>query len=261
MDHSLFLQLEGVSIGYGGRSILSDIDLIVSKGAFLGIVGPNGGGKSTLLKTLLGIEKPTCGAVHKMAGLKVGYVPQRARLDSIFPLSALHVVQSGAMGTSFFKVASTKDSMRALERLGVPELGDVPFRDLSGGQQQRVLIARALVREPDLLVLDEPTAGMDIPSEKELLDFVEGLHRDSKMTVIMVVHQISLLVGRADRLAFVNKDIPLFEEDSMDRILSPEKLTTLYGYPMEIQSNDGKLVIAAASRENAASFPLEKGDI
>ena len=232
------VSLEGASIGYD-RPLLTGVDLAVEPGGFLGLVGPNGGGKTTLLRTLLGTLPPLAGRVLARPGLRFGYVPQRTRIDPIFPLSALEVVRSGGMGPKArggrrLASASAAEARAALARVGVGALTRRPFRDLSGGQQQRVLIARALVREPDLLVLDEPTAGMDIPSEHELLDFVSDLSAKHDAAVILVVHQLSLVAGRARRIAIVNKDLPLFAVGAARKLLTVERLSELYGVPLEV---------------------------
>jgi ABC-type Mn2+/Zn2+ transport system ATPase subunit len=251
------IALEGVAMGYGRAPILSGIDLALGAGDFLGLIGPNGAGKSTLLKTMLGILPPVAGRVRRRRDLRVGYVPQHSRIDPIFPLTAREVVRSGGIGTKppgsgRLRLASSsrEEAEEALTRLGIAHLGDRPLRDLSGGQQQRVLIARALVRRPDLLVLDEPTAGMDIPSEQELLDFVTALSRDEGLAVLLVVHQISLAAGRARRIAIVNKDLPIFAAGAADEILEDDRLSELYRHPMLVRRDaaQGHVYVRAGRR-------------
>jgi len=252
------IALEGASIGYGAP-IISGIDLAVEPGDFLGLIGPNGAGKSTLLKTMLGILSPLAGTVRRRPDLRVGYVPQRTRIDPIFPLTALEAVRAGGMGPkppgtggTLLSSSSRGDAMGALERLGISHLAHRPLRDLSGGQQQRVLIARALVRGPNLLVLDEPTAGMDIPSEQELLDFVTSLSRAEGLAVLLVVHQLSLAAGRARRMAIVNKDLPIFAVGTADEILRDDRLSELYRHPMSVGRDAamGHVYIRAGRRED-----------
>lgn len=247
------LALRDVAIGYGGEPLLRGINLALHAGEFLGLVGPNGAGKSTLLKAVLGIVKPLSGVIVRRDDLRVGYVPQRSRVDPIFPLSSLEVVRAGAMGPkppgrhgTRLGSASRAEGLAALERLGIREHASSLLRDLSGGQQQRVLIARALVREPELLILDEPTAGMDIPSERELLDFITGLGREHDVTIILVVHQLTLVAGRCSHLAIINKDLPLFAVGPAEELLTAEKLTALYRHPMAVCGRGEAMVIRAA---------------
>ncbi|MCU0692336.1 MAG: metal ABC transporter ATP-binding protein [Polyangiaceae bacterium] len=247
------IELRDVSIGYGSEAIVRGISLEVHAGDFFGLVGPNGAGKSTLLLTMLGNLPAVRGDVTRQPGLRFGYVPQRTRVDPIYPMSTLEVVRSGGMGPKsedepgwLLSSAPRADGMRALERVGLTSLASKPLRDLSGGQQQRVLIARALVRKPDVLVFDEPTAGMDIPSEQEVLDFVRELNQREHTAVIVVVHQISLVADRANRIAVINKDIPVFAVGAAAELLSTEKLSELYRQPMEVARVGGRTVVRVA---------------
>jgi ABC-type Mn2+/Zn2+ transport system ATPase subunit len=255
MESEALTKITGVSIGYGATSLLDNINLEILPGDFLGLVGPNGAGKSTLLRTMLGVLRPLAGRVINRPGLRFGYVPQRTRIDPIFPLTVIETVRQGGMGRkpegrgSRLAGSTRREGMEALVRLGVADLADRALRDLSGGQQQRVLIARALVRGPDLLVLDEPTAGMDIPSEKELLDFVTALSRDQRLTVILVAHQLALVAGRASRLALINKDLPLFAAGDADELLTDERLSALYKHPMRVVDAGGIVTVQAGRSE------------
>jgi ABC-type Mn2+/Zn2+ transport system ATPase subunit len=233
------LALRGAAVGYGRRPLLEGVELEVEPGDYLGLVGPNGGGKTTLLRTLLGVVPLLRGRLERRPGLKVGYVPQRTRLVPIFPMSALEVVRQGGMGcaTGFphcLRAADRAASLASLDRLGMAAAAGQGFAALSGGQQQRVLIARALVRQPELLVLDEPTDGMDVPSEHDLLDFVGELN-DGRTAVILVAHELTVVAGRARRVALVNKDLPLFAVEGTSSLLEPGRLSALFGRPMEVR--------------------------
>ncbi|MCP4676297.1 MAG: metal ABC transporter ATP-binding protein [Deltaproteobacteria bacterium] len=256
MTIEALVELKRVAIGYGKKPLVDGIDLAVMPGDFLGLVGPNGAGKSTLLKTILRIIKPRGGEVFRRSGLRIGYVPQRTRVDSIYPLTALEIVRSGGMGPKemgdkrrLLASATHDQGMKALEQAGVADLAKKSLRDLSGGQQQRTLIARALVRSPDLLILDEPTAGMDLPAEQELLDFVTRLNRDHKANIILVVHQLSLVAGRASRIALINKDLPLFAVGPSEELLTNKRLTELYRHPMEVVEVGGGMIVRARREE------------
>lgn len=249
----MLLEAKDLAIGHSGRAILEHIGFQLRDGDFLGIVGPNGAGKSTLLMTLLGNIGPVRGTLERRPGLRFGYVPQRSRLDPIFPLSVVDMVRLGGMGTKpqgkggwTLAGTSSRDAVTALEGIGLAHLARRRFSDLSGGQQQRVLVARALVRSPDLLVLDEPTAGMDLPSERSLLDFVTDLNRTRHTAVIVVAHAIDLVAGRAHRIALLNKDTSLFAIGTENEIISSERLTALYASPIRVFDVEGERVVRAA---------------
>ncbi|MCP4602469.1 MAG: metal ABC transporter ATP-binding protein [Proteobacteria bacterium] len=254
MADKALITLKKVAIGYDKIPLVDGIDFAVMSGDFFGLVGPNGAGKSTLLKAILRIIKPLTGEIRRRPGLRIGYVPQRTRIDSIYPLTALEVVRLGGMGQKANSdrgslASATRDQgMRALEQVGIAGLAKKPLRDLSGGQQQRALIARALVRSPDLLILDEPTGGMDLPAEQELLDFITGLNRDHGTNIILVAHQLSLVAGRASRIALINKDLSLFAVGPADEFLTNERLTELYRRPMEVVEIGGRLIVRARQK-------------
>ena len=259
------IALDDVAIGYSGPPFVESIRLEVSTGDYLGVVGPNGAGKSTLLKTMLGIIPAKKGRITRAPDLRIGYVPQRSRIDPIFPLSAVEMVMFGGLGAAprehdghsrharhwFSTGARRADAIDALDAIGIRHTADIPYRDLSGGQQQRVLIARALVRTPGLLILDEPTQGMDLPSERALLDTIDDLN-SRQMAVILVAHQLSLIAGRVRRVAFINKEKALFTEDAATDILTDEKLTDLYGAPMRTKRTpDGRVSVFAVAGSEA----------
>jgi len=252
MDAKTLLEARDLAIGHSGRVILERISFQLGEGDFLGIVGPNGAGKSTLLMTVLGNLAPVRGALERRPGLRFGYVPQRSRLDPIFPLSVVDMVRLGGMGTrppgkGGWRLGSSSHAaaIAALEGIGLAHLAHKRFSDLSGGQQQRVLVARALVRSPDVLVLDEPTAGMDLPSERSLLDFVTDLNRNQGTAVIVVAHAIDLVSGRATRIALLNKDTSLFAVGAEAEIISTERLSALYRSPIHVFDVDGERVVRA----------------
>ncbi|MFH0903528.1 MAG: ABC transporter ATP-binding protein [Pseudomonadota bacterium] len=244
-----------VAIGYENRPILASISFAIAGGDTLAVVGPNGAGKSTLLSTMLGIRPAVAGEIKRKPGLRVGFVPQRGRHDPIFPLRAADVVAMGGMGSrpghwwSRLRFASAQETRSALADLGVEDLSCRLFRDLSGGQKQRVLIARALVRKPELLVLDEPTAGMDLPSERDLLDLVVRFARDQRMAVVFVTHQLSLAAQYAERIAIMSKDRQIFAIDDVQSLLTSQRLTSLYNREMEVlDSGAGLKIIRPTSR-------------
>lgn len=244
---AFLLKLNEATLGYGHTPLLGGISFSVEEGDSLAIVGPNGAGKSTLLFTALGMIPPLAGTVERKRDLSVGYVPQRGRHDPLFPFRVLDVVAMGSLGQSAqghsFHFAPPAKARAALAELGVEDLALHPFRSLSGGQQQRVLIARALVRSPQLLVLDEPTAGMDLPSERDLMALIASLPKSKPMAVIFVTHELTLAAGHAKRIAFISKYRQLFRIDLASALMTPESLSELYGRPMTVTSYAGEQVI------------------
>jgi len=201
------VRFAGVRLGYGRRTILSGLDFAVPEGDFLGLVGPNGAGKTTVLRGILGSLRPLEGTIERSAGLRFGYVPQRDQVDYSFPLKVLDVVLMGRydrIGLGRRPGADDRRrAMAALEHVGIADLAERQLGDLSGGQKQRTLIARALVGEPNLLILDEPTNGMDLVSTTQILGLVRELHERDGLTVIMVSHALNEVANYVERIALV----------------------------------------------------------
>ena len=206
------VRLEGVCVRYDGMVVLEDINLSVYEDDFLGIIGPNGGGKTTLLKTILGLVKPSQGRVSVLgnppnkARRLMGYVPQYNLFDRDFPLSALEVVLMGRYGqVGLFKRYSKEDkklALNALASVGMLELKHRQIGSLSGGEQQRIFIARALVAHPQILLLDEPTASIDTPMQAGLYELLNELRR--QMAIVLVSHDISAVSIYVDKIACLN---------------------------------------------------------
>lgn len=262
------IAFEKVDLGYGQRRVLTGIDFDVMADDFLGIVGPNGAGKTTLLKAILGLLKPLAGRVTRAAeGLRIGYVPQRESVDTLFPLTVLDIVLMGRytrLGPFGRPGAEDKErAMRALEHVGITDLAHRPYPNLSGGQKQRALIARGLVGEPNLLILDEPTNGMDLVSERAIMELVRRLHDEDKITVLMVSHLLNTVINYARRIAIVGEGT-LREGEVTDMVTGPS-LTGLYGIDVQVVRVDERLVVLpglnghrAASentRQEAQSIP------
>jgi len=253
----VLVRLSRVAIGYGRHPFLEGIDMEVRKGDFLALVGPNGAGKTTLLHTMLGLTAPLAGKAWSAAGVRVGYVPQRGQRDPIFPLSTLDVVRGGGRGgrpegiVSRSLLSRPDKALAALDLVGLANLAEVPFREISGGQQQRVFMARALVREPDILALDEPTAGMDLPAERDLMDLVKRLAEGRGMAVLLVTHQLWLAARHAHRIALLNKDQGSITIDDVSVLMSPERLSALFGRAISIvvEAEGPRVVLAGPARE------------
>ena len=188
---SALCELRRATLGYGSHAVLSDVDLAVAAGDFIVIGGPNGGGKSTLLKTLAGLIEPLGGEARRDA--RFGYVPQQASLELPLPVTALELVRLGtAVAMPWWRAAWPGDHALACDYLRTcraEELADLPFSSLSGGQRQRVLLARALATRPNCLLLDEPTAGVDHATQILLADMLGGMARTRHLAVVVVTHE------------------------------------------------------------------------
>ena len=204
------LSVERASFGYGGRPVVRDAELAIAEGEFVGLVGPNGSGKSTLLKGLLGLLPPLAGRVVRSdtLGRALGWVPQRDAIDPVFPMTALDVARLGrALVLPWSRRLSAEDdalALDALRQVGLSRQAGAPFQELSGGQRQRALIARALATGPKLLVLDEPTAGVDPESAAAILRLLAELREERRLAVLMVTHHLASLERSATRMLEVD---------------------------------------------------------
>ncbi len=209
------VSIRNLSFAYGRFPVLDGVDLDLAACDFVSIVGPNGGGKTTLLKLMMGLLEPRRGTVRlfgqppRRSRLRIGYLPQHSHLDPRFPVTVMDVVLMARLGrgpaVGPFRAADRAAALRALTDADAADLGDRPFTALSGGQRQRVLIARALACEPELLLLDEPTASLDPGIQDDLYDLLARLNR--KMTVVLVSHDISVVSRHVKRVVCVNVQV------------------------------------------------------
>jgi ABC-type Mn2+/Zn2+ transport system ATPase subunit len=238
------VSIGGASVGYGGRPILEGVNLSVAPGDFLAVVGPNGGGKTTVLLSLLGALPLLGGGLTRAHGLRVGYVPQREHVDTIWPLTAGEVALMGrvpAIGPWRRPGAADREAVRAaMAQVGVDHLLDRAYGELSGGQRQRTLIARALAADPALLALDEPTNGMDPAAELATMDLLRELHAGGRLAIVMVSHRLEAVANYARSLAFVDKDQRLFRVGPLEEMLRPAALGALYGRAVEVREEGGR---------------------
>ena len=235
------IKLEGVWVNFNGAVIIEDVNLTIEAGRYVGILGPNGAGKSTLLKVILGLIRPQRGSVRVFGespeklrhhGNVMGYLPQRPLGNPRFPVTVLDVVLMGRYGRiGLFKRPRREDRDLArgrLEDLGIPHLANRLIGDLSGGEQQRVFIARALVGEPELLLLDEPTASVDPAMQTEFYEILEDLKQ--RMAIVLVSHDISAISIYVDKIACLN--CQLFYHGSKE--IGPEILEATYKCPVQM---------------------------
>lgn len=244
MTHLPVVMLEDVSFSYDGNPVLENVTLHVDEKDFLAIVGPNAGGKTTLLKLILGLLKPAKGNIHVFgkspdkARLHIGYMPQSAYHDLLFPVNVMDVVLMGRLGVaSRFGFYSRRDKEAALEALNEVEMFDFrnkPLSDLSGGQRQRVLIARALASNPDLLLLDEPTSHIDMAVERELFEVLNELNR--RITIIMVTHDLGFVSSYVKSVACVNRRVMVHPTSE----ITGEMINEIYGTNVHMVRHDAR---------------------
>ncbi len=238
IDSASALVFDHVDFSFGQRSVLSDVSLQVAHGEFLALIGPNGGGKSTLVKLSLGLLKPDRGEVRVLgltpdqARPRLGYVPQFATFRRDFPLSVRETVLHGRLGLrAWWRPLTPQDHEAATQAMAATDVQDLatrPIANLSGGQLQRVLIARALATEPELLLLDEPTAHVDTRAEHDLFGLLARLRE--RMAIVMVSHDVGLVSRHVDRIACLN--LTLTCHTAMP--LAPGVLENLYGMPVRL---------------------------
>jgi len=232
------LRLSHVSFNYGETPVLEDVSLSIQKGDFLGVIGPNGGGKSTLLKLMLGLLQPShgtvevCGQSPEHSTQNMGYVPQHTSFDRHFPINVWEVVLMGRLSRAhLLRRYSGADKLKAQEALGtvgMEALARRPIGELSGGQQQRALIARALVRDPSILLLDEAMAAVDPTGQEEMYGLLDELRK--RMTIVMVSHNLSAISTYVDKIACLNQRLHYHGSKE----ISEEDIQAAYGCPVEL---------------------------
>ncbi len=232
------IELGRVSFSYGAAAVVERVDLQVSEGEFLGVVGPNAGGKSTLLKLILGLLIPQSGVIRVLgrtprnASRRVGYVPQYPSFPRDFPITVEQAVLMGRLGRgSWFGGYARRDTRAARRAMNEVEAGDLADRQigsLSGGQLQRVLLARALASEPSILILDEPTANIDLRLENDIFDLLRKLNE--RMTILVVSHDVAFISGYVSRVACINRTLVCHRTDAIDGQMIHE----LYGEPVRM---------------------------
>ncbi|MEQ6247687.1 metal ABC transporter ATP-binding protein [Sulfitobacter sp. HNIBRBA3233] len=191
------IETDGLTLAYGGKTVLRDVSICIDRGEIVTIVGPNGSGKSSLLRGLIGALRPASGHVRRAASLRIGYVPQKLDIDATLPLTVAR----------FLNLPNRTSEARwraALADAGVADLAARQIRGLSGGQFQRVMLARALLQEPDLLILDEPTQGLDQPGAASFYRRIEAVRAERGCAVLMVSHDLHVVMASSDRVLCLN---------------------------------------------------------
>jgi zinc transport system ATP-binding protein len=231
------LEIKNLDFSYNGEAVLKDVNLTVRQKDFIAIIGPNGGGKTTLLKLMLGLLSPVKGTVHvdgkppQKASRCIGYVPQNVHSNQSFPITAIDVVLMGKLDpqkrSSRRSATNRRDALAALERMEMAAYADKKIGTLSGGQRQRVFIARALVARPKLLLLDEPTASIDTKGQADFYRFLRKLNQDT--TVLVVSHDLLVVSRYVKSVACVNKKLHYHNQAE----ITGEMLETMYTCTVE----------------------------
>lgn len=234
------IKIENLYVEINGNLILEDVSFEVKKGEIVAVVGPNGGGKTTLVKVILGFVQPTKGKVliegkspkdYVKSG-KVGYLPQKSSYDRDFPVSVFDVVMFGLINTSLPYKEKEKKVLEYLNYVGMQQYKDYPFGKLSGGQQQRVMIARAIISQPELLILDEPSTGIDVVAQENFYEFIKKINKEKGITVIMVTHDIGAIGSFVNKVVGLNRRLHYLGD--FKEFLQKEALDKLYGSEVKL---------------------------
>ena len=240
------IEVEGLEFRFdGGPPVLENVDLEVVAGDFASVIGPNGGGKTTLVKLVVGLLTPTAGAV-RVFGLppakarpRIGYMPQHAMMDPRFPVRALDVVLMGRLGSGrrigHYSREDHSAATGALARVGLDAQRLRPFSDLSGGQRQRVLLARALVTDPELLLLDEPAAGLDHKVEQDFFELLQELNRH--LTIVLVTHDLGFVSGFVKTVICVHRHVDIHPTSTLDG----RAISDIYGEDVRMVRHDHRI--------------------
>jgi ABC-type Mn2+/Zn2+ transport system ATPase subunit len=245
------VRFDRVTVAYQQTVGIEDVSFELAAGEFLGIVGPNGSGKTTLLRAVLGLAVPVSGSVTVLGASgravarvrsRIGYVPQRRALDPQFPISVREAVAMGLYPTlGALRRPTSEDRRRveaALASVGLSDSADHVAGHLSGGQQQRLLIARALVHEPQILLLDEPTSAVDVATRFTIVDLVRKLHSERGLTTLYVTHDVNEVMPCVDKVLYINRTVRAF--GSCAQVLNRETLESLYGGRVMFAEDGGR---------------------
>ena len=243
------LSLDNISVRLGGRQILDDVSLTIRPGEFTGLIGPNGAGKTTLLRVILGLQQTTSGT--RTLNADVGYVPQKLLIEPDMPLRVRDVVALGIDGHKFGFSFPSKDRRRQvdemLDAVGARGYANARVGELSGGEQQRVMIAHALISRPQLLLLDEPLANLDISSAQGIVQLLAGLSRDENIAILLSAHDMNPLLPVMDRIVYVAGG--RVAAGTPDEVVQSDVLGTLYGHHVDVIRLHGRVLVVAGADE------------
>lgn len=242
------VSLAGVTCRYRMEPVLVAVDLDIRQGSMVGIVGPSGSGKTTLLKTILGVVDPVAGRVTRRERLRVSYVPQVETVNWSFPVTVAECVLMGRTDgrrLPWASVGERREVQVVLDRLGIGDLGGRHIRELSGGQQQRVFVARALVSEPDLVLMDEPTSGVDARIRHELMHLLGDLNREG-LTILLTTHDLNGIATHLPQLVCLNRHV--IAEGTPFEVLTPATLEATFGASMDVLMHHGVCIVVDQPR-------------
>ena len=237
------VRFERVTCRYGRDPVLVNVDLAIGAGEFVGVVGPSGSGKSTLLKAIAGSVEPIAGRIERAPDLSIGYVPQVETVNWYFPVTVREAVLMARIGGRRLPWPSAREAVEAqevLERLGLGGLADRHIRELSGGQQQRVFIARAMLGRPRMLLLDEPTSGVDVRTRHDVMHVIHDLHHEG-LAIVLTTHDLNGIASHLPRLVCLNREV--IATGSPRQVITTEVLEKTYGAPLEVLSHGGMPVV------------------
>jgi ABC-type Mn2+/Zn2+ transport system ATPase subunit len=237
------VRLDKVTCAYGAEPVLVNVDLTVAPGQFSGVVGPSGSGKTTLLRAVMGSVRPVAGSLWRRPGLTTAYVPQVETVDWSFPVTVAECVLMGRSAGRRLPWPSRVERAEVtemLERLGIDGLGARHIRELSGGQQQRMFIARALLRRPQLLLMDEPTSGVDVKTRHEVLHLLDDLNADG-LSILLSTHDLNGIAAHLPHLVCLNREV--IGAGAPRHVLTAEVLERTYGARMEVLEHGGMPVV------------------
>ena len=243
MDAQSLITCEHVSCTYGNAAVVENTYLQISRGEFVGIVGPSGSGKTTLLKAIMGTHQVAHGYISLLPHITIGYVPQVETVDWYFPVTVEEVIVMTRSRTTWWPriTADERAAVRdVLGKLGIADVAQRHIRELSGGQQQRVFLARAMFRNPDILIMDEPTSGVDVRTRHEILHLLADLHA-SGLTILLTTHDLNGLAAHLPRLVCFNKTV--IADGNPREVFTSEVLEATYGAPMEVLEHGGMPIV------------------
>lgn len=244
----ILVEMEGVSAGYDRSTVLHDVNLVVHEDQFTGILGPSGSGKTTLLRLLVGALKPSAGSITTAPRLRTAYVPQLETVDWNFPVTVFEcVLMSRTRGRlrPWASPAEKSEVYAVLDRLGIADLASRHIRQLSGGQQQRMFLARALLGRPRLLLLDEPTSGVDFSTRHDVLHLLADLHEDG-MAIILTTHDLNGMAAHLPHLVCVHHTV--VASGTPADVITPDVLERTFGARMDVLQHLGLPVVVDDSR-------------
>jgi ABC-type Mn2+/Zn2+ transport system ATPase subunit len=257
MMNKQMIELKNISVRKTSELLLDGISLSVSRNEFVGIIGPNGAGKTTLLNVIAGFERfegtlslfgqRETWMRSRETRLRVGYVPQLFQIDPVFPIFALEAVMTGAIGRlGLFHSPGRREregAMRLMEMMRIAHLAERPLGQLSGGERQKVSLARAILQQPDILLMDEPIANLDVAVQKEVLNLINEIHKRENLTLLFVTHDFNMLPAAMKRVVLLNHGKTVFDGD-INTALSGEMLSKLFQYPLETFERNGRRFVS-----------------